>query len=160
MTNSELIHTWFIRNQLTLAVAESLTCGNLQAAIGLRSGASKFFRGGVTCYFTDMKSKLLNVDATHAAEVNAVSPRVAREMASGVCELFFADFGIGTTGYAEPWPDGGITVPMAHFAIAKRGVGIVHEQVVHAPGLDRKGVQVRVVEAALEGLANYIRARD
>jgi len=39
--------------RLTLAVAESLTCGRLQARIGAIPGASEFFRGGVTAYALD-----------------------------------------------------------------------------------------------------------
>ena len=43
----------------TLAVAESLTCGHLQALVGSVSGASDFFCGGVTAYNIDQKVRHL-----------------------------------------------------------------------------------------------------
>ena len=60
-----------------LAVAESITCGRLQARIGAISGASAFFRGGVTAYTLEGKVRLLGVDRAHAAKVGCVSRRVA-----------------------------------------------------------------------------------
>ena len=88
----------------TLAVAESLTGGRLQALITGVSGASGYFLGGVTAYTIPQKARLLGVDAAHAAEVDAFSARVAAEMACGACRLFGADVGVATTGYAEPAP--------------------------------------------------------
>ena len=52
--------------RLTLAVAESLTCGHLQAAIGAISGASEFFRGGLTAYTLAQKVRHLGVDRAAA----------------------------------------------------------------------------------------------
>ena len=54
------------RPPLTLAVAESLTSGHLQAAIGARSGASDFFLGGITAYSIDQKVTHLGVDRDEA----------------------------------------------------------------------------------------------
>ena len=72
----------------TLAVAESLTSGRLQAAIGERSGASDYFLGGLTAYTIDQKVTHLGVDRDEADRTNAVSEKVADEMVLGVCRLF------------------------------------------------------------------------
>ncbi|MCA9217666.1 MAG: CinA family protein [Planctomycetales bacterium] len=101
----------------SIAVAESVTGGNLQALIAATSGASDYFLGGITAYNIDQKAALLKVDRDHAASVNCVSQRVAEEMAAGVRTLFGSDIGLATTGYAEPWPDGGVGVPFAYYAI-------------------------------------------
>ena len=69
--------------RLTLAVAESLTCGRLQARIGAISGASDFFLGGVTAYSLDQKVRHLGVNRAGAAAVNSVSGAVAEQMARG-----------------------------------------------------------------------------
>ena len=48
----------FLREpRLTLAAAESLTAGNVQARIASVSGASGYFRGGVTAYSIEEKVK-------------------------------------------------------------------------------------------------------
>jgi nicotinamide-nucleotide amidase len=82
----------------TLAVAESLTAGHVQARVASISGASTFFRGGVTAYSIEEKVKLLGVDAAAATRVNCVSVEIAEQMARGVCALFGSDVGVATTG--------------------------------------------------------------
>ena len=69
--------------KLTLAVAESLTAGNVQAQIAGVSGASGYFLGGVTAYSIEEKVRLLGVNRAGAKKVNCVSARVAEEMARG-----------------------------------------------------------------------------
>lgn len=109
------------RHQLKVAVAESLTTGNLQATLGSVSGASNFYEGGITAYLLDQKVKHLGVDKEHAFDVNCVSEQVANQMARGVAVLFETDIGIGTTGYAQPAIDKGIEVPMAYFSMFLKG---------------------------------------
>ena len=70
---------------LTVAVAESLTCGNIQASLGSISGASDFFEGGITAYSLRQKVEILGVEREHAAQVNCVSVNVADQMASSIC---------------------------------------------------------------------------
>ena len=111
------------RPRRTLAVAESVTCGRIQARIGSISGASEFFLGGITTYTLDEKVRHLGVDCTAARKVNCVSATVAAEMAAGVCTLFGSDIGAAITGYAEPAPAQKIHEPFAHWAIAVRRRG-------------------------------------
>lgn len=73
--------------RLWLAVAESLTCGRLQARIGAISGASDFFMGGLTAYSLDQKVRHLGVDRAEAEAANSVSARIAEQMARGACVL-------------------------------------------------------------------------
>lgn len=154
MSNSlDRIHAWFKANGKTLAAAESLTAGNVQAAVCSRSGASKFFRGGLTAYDIDIKSQLLGVDGVHARSVNAVSPQVAQEMAVGACQRFGADYGIGTTGYAEPYPAQNVDVPFAYYAVAKADGTVIAQGRVDGGALDRAAMQLRVTHAALDALA-------
>lgn len=144
----------------TLAAAESLTCGRVQALIGAVSGASEYFLGGVTAYSLEQKTKLLGVDRRHARAVNCVSARVADEMACGACRLFGTDLAVATTGYAEPAPAAGVAVPFAWWAIAARGRGkivAVRHGRVECPGEPRTEVQRIVAEAVLAELAAYLR---
>jgi PncC family amidohydrolase len=89
------------RINATIAAAESLTGGHVQANIAMVSGASTYFLGGITAYNIHQKTEHLGVDGRHAAEVNCVSQQVVREMATGARAMFGADIGIATTGYAE-----------------------------------------------------------
>jgi len=148
----------------TLAVAESLTCGHVQAAIGAVSGASQFFLGGVTAYSGAQKVALLNVSERDGAAVNWVSATVAEQMALGAAQLFNSDFALATTGYAEPAPEWGVERPFAWWAVARRqpksppGLQtIVHSARVDcAPGESRIEVQKKVTAAALAGLVTFL----
>lgn len=138
----------------TLAVAESLTCGRLQAAIGAVSGASGYFLGGVTAYTLDQKVRLLGVDRRVARKVNCVSAAVAEAMAVGAARMFGADFAVATTGYAEP--NGDVALPFAWWAVARRRRGRIAAVAVgrvECPGAKRTEVQTMVAEAALAELA-------
>lgn len=102
----------------TLAVAESLTGGLVAAEITSVPGASKVFRGSVTAYATELKHRLLGVDATLLAQRGAVDPQVAAQMAAGVREALGADWGVATTGVAGPDPQDGQTVGTVFVAVA------------------------------------------
>jgi nicotinamide-nucleotide amidase len=109
--------TTALRARLTVAVAESLTGGRVAAALTAVPGASNVLRGSVTAYATDLKARLLGVDAGLLDRVGAVDGEVARQMALGVCKLCGADVGIATTGVAGPSEQGGKPVGTVFVAI-------------------------------------------
>jgi nicotinamide-nucleotide amidase len=146
----------------TLAVAESVTSGHLQARIGALSGASEFFLGGMTAYSLEEKVRHLGIDRAEATAVNSVSARVAEQMARGACVLFGSDFGAATTGYAEPYPVQRVEVPFAWWGLACRRPGGAFDVAsgrVDCPGLGRTEVQERAAAAAYEALVAWVRAR-
>ena len=105
-------------NGETVAVAESLTGGLVAAELTAVPGASKAFRGSVTAYATELKHRLLGVDATLLAQHGAVNPQVAAQMAAGVRKALSADWGIATTGVAGPDPQDGQPVGTVFVALA------------------------------------------
>jgi nicotinamide-nucleotide amidase len=105
----------------TLAVAESVTSGHLQAAISLAEMASGFFQGGLTTYNLNQKTRHLHVDPIHAMSCNCVSKQVAEQMATHTHELFKSDWALAITGYATPMPDLGIDDLFAFYAVSFRG---------------------------------------
>jgi nicotinamide-nucleotide amidase len=146
--------------RMTLAVAESLTSGRLQARVGAISGASNFFLGGLTAYSLEQKVALLGVERAGAAAVNCVSATVAEQMARGVCARFGSDLGVATTGYAEPSPEFGVAVPHAWWAVAHRcadGTFAVRSAKVECPGAARIETQDQVAAAAFAALVEFVR---
>jgi len=144
---------------LSLAAAESLTCGRVQARVGEIPGASQFFRGGLTAYTLDEKVRHLGVNRAAARRVNAVSAEVAAQMARGVCGLFDSDLGVATTGYAEPAPEAGVPEPFAWWALAHRRRGrfvAVRTGRVECPGATRVDAQQFVADAVLSELIAYL----
>lgn len=148
------LHASLLALGLKVAAAESLTVGRVQAELGRWSGASAYFAGGATCYAIPAKVRLLGVDRAHAEAVNAVSERVAAEMARGAARLFEADIAVATTGYAEPDPARDAPVSYAWVAVA-RGDQVFARRVEGA-GLGRVAMQSRVAAEALRLLSAHL----
>lgn len=114
------IRQYFLNSQETIAVAESVTSGLMQFFFSTIPDAGKFYQGGITAYNLGQKYKHLNVEPIHAQDNNCVSSRVAEQMAIEVCHLFRSDWGIATTGYANPVPESDHKL-FAHYAISYKG---------------------------------------
>jgi nicotinamide-nucleotide amidase len=143
----------------TVAVAESLTSGHLQAAIGATSGASAYFEGGLTAYSLEQKVSQLGVDRATAAAAQCVSAAVAEQMASGVARLFGTQWGVATTGFAEAAPSEGVPVPYAWWAVCDQVAGAPRcwSGRIDCPHLGRVTVQARVAHEALAQLVARVR---
>lgn len=145
--------------RLTLGVAESMTCGWLQARIGAVPGASEFFLGGLTAYEPGQKVRHLGVDPAHAATVNAVSATVAEQMALGACAFFKSSIGLATTGYAEPCPAQGVKEPFAFWTLAQvrpEGSLATIGGRVDCANLSRVQSQQHVADAVLGELVKHL----
>jgi nicotinamide-nucleotide amidase len=141
---------------LTVAVAESLTGGLLGAALTDVTGASAVFRGGVTAYATELKVRLLGLDAALLAEHGPVDPRVATGMAEGVRRLMEADWGLSTTGVAGPSAQDGAPVGTV-FVGCSGPLGTVVRRL--ALSGDRAQIRTGSVVAALQLLSEQLAAQ-
>jgi nicotinamide-nucleotide amidase len=81
----------------TLAVAESLTGGELSARFATVQGSSDWYRGGVVAYSSAVKHELLSVP-----EGPVVSEVAVRAMAEHVVQVLGAEVGLAVSGVAGP----------------------------------------------------------
>ena len=91
--------------QLTLALAESCTGGEIAARIVNVPGASQVFTHGFVTYSNRAKRKCLGLKKATLKLEGAVSAKCAKEMAKGGCNAAEADICLSITGLAGP--DGG-----------------------------------------------------
>lgn len=146
MTDASAVLARLAARGWTASVAESLTGGQLAAALVDVPGASAWFRGGVVAYATDVKHEVLGVDADLLASVGAVDAEVARQMAQGVRARLGADVGVATTGVAGPDPQDGMPVGTVYVAVATpEGVWAAR----HRFDGDRSAIRAAATEAAL-----------
>lgn len=152
------VHALLAGRGETLAVAESLTGGALGATITTVPGVSATFRGGIVAYATDLKARLLGVDADHLARAGAVDSLVAEAMASGVKSRLGATYGLATTGVAGPDPQDGHQPGEVYIALAGGGpenLRLIFRR-FDLPG-DRAAVRAGAVRAALDFLHEALR---
>lgn len=152
----EEIKKTLIKKFDTIAVAESVTGGLLQAAFTQVPDASKFFHGGLTAYNLGQKARHLDIETIYADDCGCVSKKVAEEMAIGISALFKSDYGISVTGYATTMPDKGITELFAYMAISYK------EKIISSGKINAKNIpqgfdtQLYYTNTALKRLHNLI----
>jgi nicotinamide-nucleotide amidase len=98
----EVIGKYLEKNNQTLAVAESCTGGFLGHRITNVPGSSAYFLQGVLVYSNQAKIDLLGIPPEKIERFGAVSPQVARAMATGIRKISKADYGLSITGIAGP----------------------------------------------------------
>jgi PncC family amidohydrolase len=145
-----------LQMEATIAVAESVTSGNLQVAFSLAENATLFFQGGITAYNIGQKCRHLLVEPIHAIATNCVSKQVSEQLATGVCGFFKSDFGIGITGYASPVPEKNIKQLFAYVAIAK-GQSIVTSKKITTRCEKPLDVQIDFTYRAIQLLVNALK---
>ena len=141
-----------------IAVAESLTGGQLVAALVDVAGASAVVLGGVVAYDTALKNSVLGVSASLLDERGAVDPEVARQMAVGVRTALAvdgrpADVGLATTGVAGPEEQDGQPVGTVFVGVA---IGDRVESVALSLSGTRREIQSATVEAALASVLGLL----
>ncbi|WP_239516440.1 CinA family protein [Streptomyces sp. ICC4] len=138
----------------TVAVAESLTGGMVAAELTAVPGASRSFRGSVTAYATELKHRVLGVDAELLAAEGAVNAQVAQEMAAGVRRVLDASWGIATTGVAGPDAQDG--QPVGTVFVAVEGPGSRKTARLRLKG-SRAEIRRESARTVLELLASELR---
>ena len=144
-----------IAGNLTIAIAESVTSGHLQAAISQAENARCFYQGGLTAYNLGQKVKHLGVEPIHALECDCVSDVVSRQMAVGISLLFTADIGVSITGYAAAVPEKSIRIPFAYYSICKHEKILLTKKIEALNG-DALKVQLYYTEIVLGSLLSVL----
>jgi nicotinamide-nucleotide amidase len=97
----------------TVAVAESLTGGMVAATLARAEASSRWFRGALVAYASEVKRELLDVP-----EGPVVSATAAAAMARGARRLLGADVAVATTGAGGPSPQDGVPPGTVYVAVA------------------------------------------
>lgn len=96
------LHEFLLRQELTIATAESCTGGLVAKSLTDQTGSSAYFMGGIVAYANKAKMDLLGVKDSILETYGAVSPETAIAMAKGAQKAFDTDIAISTTGVAGP----------------------------------------------------------
>lgn len=138
-------------NGETLATAESLTGGQLAAALTRVPGASAVYRGGVVSYATEVKVSVLGVPQEVVDTDGVISPACALAMATGAARVTGASYAVSTTGVAGPDLQEGHPAGTVHVAFVTPGLPGGRALGLHLDG-DRAEIQDQTCRAALSAL--------
>lgn len=133
----------------TVATAESLTGGQLAAAISAATNAGEWFRGGIVAYHPETKYGLLQ-----APLGPVVRGETAAAMARSAVELLDARYAVALTGVGGPDPSEGRPPGTVYIATCARGADprAEHHRFMGEP----LEVMEQTIVAALEALTDRI----
>jgi nicotinamide-nucleotide amidase len=149
-TMEDVVAAQLLERGLTLAVAESVTGGLIASRLVGVAGASKWFRGGVVSYASEVKFDLLQVPVGPV-----VSAEAAEAMARGVRELLHSDVGLSVTGVAGPEEQDG--QPAGTVFVGLSMGETVQHAALRLPG-DRPRVRAYSAISALDVLRRELQA--
>jgi len=158
--NEEVINTVkdsLVGNEETIAVAESVTSGHLQAAFSTGIEASKYFQGGVTAYNLGQKARHLKIDPILGMKVNCVAQVIANDMAIEVSKMFSSDYGVGITGYASIVPECEEEGIFAFFSVSYKQKIVISERITSSATQPYK-VQVDYSNQVIEKINEYFKS--
>jgi nicotinamide-nucleotide amidase len=138
-----------VQRGLTLGLAESLTGGLAASRLVNVPGASRWFRGSVVSYASEVKFAVLGVP-----EGPVVSETAAVAMADGARRVLGSDVGLSITGVAGP--DTQDDQPPGTVFVGVSGVGLATQAFAfNVPG-DRDRVRQYATIAALDLLRRHV----
>jgi nicotinamide-nucleotide amidase len=136
--------------KLTVAVAESITAGQVAERLARVPGISAWLKGGVVSYVNEIKASVLGIPLDLIREHGAVSAPVAEAMATNVRRLFGSEIAVSTTGLAGPG-DGGEAKPVGRAYVGMAWDGGAQVREVNWFG-NRVEIQSRTARSALNEL--------
>ncbi|MFV8325510.1 CinA family nicotinamide mononucleotide deamidase-related protein [Flavobacterium sp. ZS1P14] len=138
----------------TISTAESCTGGKIAEVLTSVSGSSKYFKGSVVSYATEVKINVLGIPESLIKKHSVVSSEVVSAMALSIKKMMKTDYAIATTGNAGPLKgDSDAEIGSVFIALATPSEVIVEEFNFGQP---REKVIDRAVIKSLELLQKEI----
>ena len=144
----EVVAQELLKQNATIASAESCTGGLFAERLTTIAGSSAYFLGGVVCYSNEMKTAWADVPPEIIATKGAVSAEVAIALADGIRRRVGSTLGIGITGIAGPG-GGSEEKPVGTVHIALASAAGMRDRALRFPG-DREMIRMQASQAALD----------
>ena len=136
---------------LTIAFAESVTCGLAAHMIGSVPNTSEVFMGSIVCYDAAVKKSILKIpDAIlkkHSAESAEVTKRLARNLSNHIK----ADIYLAVTGLAAPGGSESKAKPVGTVFHAMQFRGKIYQQRVRYTG-----TPLQIKKKAVDGMFAFV----
>ena len=91
-----------LKENITIATAESCTGGLLSYSFIKYKGVSKIFKNGLICYSNTSKTQFLKINKNTLKKYGAVSCETSKEMTENLSKISGCNLSLTTTGIAGP----------------------------------------------------------
>jgi len=99
--HEQILVNYLKEHKLTIAFAESITCGLVTHKFGTISGTSDVLSGSIICYNKNVKTGLLKIKESLINKHTAESQIVTDELARQLSKIIAADIHAAVTGLAS-----------------------------------------------------------
>ena len=147
------IQKHFIKAGESLCAAESCTGGLLSFWLTYLPDSSKYFKGGLVSYQTEVKIEHLGLQAGKIKKEGLVTKDCALSMAQGVKNLLKTDWAISITGIAGP-SEGDLGESVGKVAFAFNSKQTNKSIIKHFKGPKRKDIRHQAALFALDFLVS------
>lgn len=145
----------FQAKNLTLALAESMTCGLMAHQLCNVRGTSEVLMGSIVCYHEEVKKAVCKVPAALLKRCTAESQEVTDVLAKNLSKLFQADIYLAVTGLAAPGGSEGPGKPVGTVFLS-----VFYQNKLYRKQLVLKGspleIRKQACKAAYQMLCNII----
>lgn len=145
----------FLEKGLTLALAESMTCGLMAHQLCNVRGTSEVLKGSIVCYHEEVKKAVCKVPAALLKRCTAESQEVTDVLAKNLSKLFDADVYLAVTGLAAPGGSEGPGKPVGTVFLSA-----FYQKKLHCKAMVLKGtpleIRKKACKAAYQMLCNII----
>lgn len=90
-----------LQKKVTLALAESMTCGLAAHQLSTCKGTAEVFKGSIVCYNEEVKKELLKVPPKLIQKHSCESSQITESLAKQLAKLIKADIHAAITGLAS-----------------------------------------------------------
>ncbi|MBI2723145.1 MAG: nicotinamide-nucleotide amidohydrolase family protein [Bacteroidetes bacterium] len=115
-----------VEKKLTLALAESVTCGLAAHKLSTAKGTVEMFKGGIVCYHPQLKKDLLNISQKMQDKYSCESPEVTQALTKNLSKLIKADIHASITGLASAGVNETKEKPVGTVFISVKYKGIIY----------------------------------
>jgi PncC family amidohydrolase len=159
-TSATLVNL-FLQHKLTLALAESCTCGLAAAQLAPAEGVSDVLLGSVVTYHAQAKQKLLGVSAATLDLYSAESQQTTNEMALGLHKhLPQADVCVAVTGLCGPGASATPEKPVGTVFVTILLDGQAHEYRTQLAAPDSNRLRQQAVDFIYQALSELLGRRE
>jgi nicotinamide-nucleotide amidase len=137
--------------ELTIAFAESMTCGLAAHTIGSVPNTSEVFMGSIVCYDAAVKKSLLKIPDAVVKKHTAESAEVTKRLARNLTRIIKADIHVAVTGLAAPGGSETKAKPVGTVFYAMQYCGKIYQQRVRYTG-----TPLQVKKKAVDGMFAFV----
>lgn len=148
--NNDLVRL-LLKNELTIALAESVTCGLAAHQLSTVIGTSIVLKGSIVCYHESFKTGLFSIPARVIKKHTAESQHVTDLLAKKLSRLVEADIHAAITGLAAPGGSETKTKPVGTIFIT-----VLYNRKVHTLRKKLTGTPTEIRKKACNNLYQFI----